>query len=196
MILELSNTPCSIQTEAFLLLHKTTNDMQILMDMRKCYTCGTSLIDDWIYATVLWIRYWLSKHSWILLIYNRKVWHTALNAQMHGNSQQPGFKFMDIKRQQRYLHVWPEETSRCKDKERNRQRMRRHERGGERGREHEWTSCSVWYHQILDLSGFKHQHIKFRGVSRSYCEIQSCFQHVLQLCPLSKSHVPSPLSVC
>jgi len=30
---------------------------------------------------------------------------------------------MDIKRQKRYLHVWPEETSRCK--ERNRQTVRR-----------------------------------------------------------------------
>lgn len=172
------------QTEAFLLLHQTTNGMQILIDMRKCYIYGTSLKDDWICASVLWLSYWLSKRSWILLIYNRK--NTALNAQTHGKSQLPGFKFMDIKRQQRHLHVW--------NKQVQRQRETGSEKTWERRRKRKRARMNIVFSAVpsdIRLSGFKHQHIKFRGVSRSCCEIQSVSSFVL-----SQSHTFPLFLVC
>lgn len=89
--------------------------------------------DDWICVTVLWVS-WLSKHGWILLIQNRRVWRTWNDSSECTNAQKRScfdVKFMDIKRQKGYLHVWLEETSRCKYKDSERRRQGEDEEEGE-----------------------------------------------------------------
>lgn len=109
---------------------------------------------------------------------------------MHGNSPLPGVQL--------HGHQKAEQIFACLargNKQVQRQRVRRQterRRKRKRGRMNSMFSAVP---SDIRLSGFKHQHIKFSGVSSSYCEIQSGFQHVLQLCPLSKSHVPSLLSM-
>lgn len=135
------------------------------------------------------VRYWLnkcdrttvSKHIWILLIYNRKAWPIALNAQMHGNS---GCKFMDIKRQKTFACLAGG----------NKQVQRQREKETQRDRQMNSMFSAV--RSDIRLSGFKHQHIKFRCVSSSYLWNSALFSSLFCSFVLSKSHAPSPISAC
>jgi len=165
--------------------------MQILMHMEMLFLWY--VIDRLLniqYGTVQSSSYWLSKHSWILLIYNRKDRDSSEYMETLSYLR---FNFMDIKRQKRYLHVWPEETSRCK--ERNRQTVRRQTERRRKRKRGRMNSMFAAVPSDIRLCGFKHQHIKFSGVSSSYCEIQSCSSMFCSFV-LSQSHTFPLFLVC